>query len=50
MGAHAGADLLAAHVTGGRLPDYARWFLPSRYREPGYQEMVERWGENVGQL
>ena len=50
MGSHAGADLLAAHLTGDRLPEYARWFLPSRYDEPGYRARIERWGENVGQL
>jgi glycine/D-amino acid oxidase-like deaminating enzyme len=50
MGAHAGADLLAAHITGAPLPDYARWFLPSRYAEAGYRETIEAWGANVGQL
>jgi glycine/D-amino acid oxidase-like deaminating enzyme len=50
MGSHAGADLLAAHLTGARLPEYARWFLPSRYDEAGYRAEIERWGENVGQL
>jgi len=50
MGSHAGADLLAAHLTGARLPDYARWFLPSRYEEAGYRAEIDRWGENVGQL
>jgi glycine/D-amino acid oxidase-like deaminating enzyme len=50
MGSHAGGDLLAAHVTGARLPDYAEWFLPSRYDRPGYRETIERWGANVGQL
>jgi glycine/D-amino acid oxidase-like deaminating enzyme len=50
MGSHAGADLLAAHLTGARLPDYARWFLPSRYAEAAYRAEIERWGENVGQL
>ena len=50
MGSHAGADLLAAHLTGARLPDYGRWFLPSRYDDAGYRADVERWGANVGQL
>ena len=50
MGSHAGADLLAAHLTGGVLPDYARWFLPSRYDDPVYRAEVERWGALVGQL
>ena len=50
MGSHAGADLLAAHLTSARLPDYARWFLPSRYEDASYREAMERWGANVGQL
>jgi glycine/D-amino acid oxidase-like deaminating enzyme len=50
MGAHAGADLLAAHLTSAPLPDYAPWFLPSRYQDSGYRESIERWGANVGQL
>ena len=50
MGSHAGADLLAAHLTGARLPEYARWFLPSRYDEAGYRAEMERWGANAGQL
>ncbi|HEX9485286.1 MAG TPA: FAD-dependent oxidoreductase, partial [Gemmatimonadaceae bacterium] len=37
MGAHAGAELVAAHVVGGALPDYARAFLPSRYQDPAYR-------------
>jgi glycine/D-amino acid oxidase-like deaminating enzyme len=50
MGSHAGADLLAAHLTSARLPEYANWFLPSRYDDAGYREEIERWGANVGQL
>lgn len=50
MGSHAGADLLAAHLTGAHLPDYAEWFLPTRYDDPKYRESIERWGANVGQL
>ena len=50
MGSHAGADLLAAHLTSARLPGYAPWFLPSRYDDAGYRAEIERWGANVGQL
>jgi glycine/D-amino acid oxidase-like deaminating enzyme len=50
MGAQAGADLLATHMTGGQLPGYAKWFLPSRYDDAGYCADVERWGAQVGQL
>ena len=50
MGAHAGADLLAAHVVGAPLPDYARWFLPSRYEDSEYRAQVARWNALAGQL
>jgi hypothetical protein len=52
MGAHAGADLLAAHVLGRALPEYATWFLPSRYVDPAYVAQLARWdgGALVGQL
>ena len=50
MGSHAGADLLAAHLTSARLPEYASWFLPSRYDDAGYREEIARWGANLGQL
>ena len=50
MGAHAGGDLLASHLTSAPLPEYAEWFLPSRYDRPGYREMIQKWGANVGQL
>jgi sarcosine oxidase subunit beta len=50
MGSHAGADLLAAHLTSSALPEYARWFLPSRYDDAGYRSVAESWGAAVGQL
>lgn len=50
MAAHANAELLAQHVAGAKLPDYARWFLPSRYDDPEYKALVEKWGPLAGQL
>ncbi|HEY2375900.1 MAG TPA: FAD-dependent oxidoreductase [Gemmatimonadaceae bacterium] len=50
MASHAGADLLAAHLTGAKLPDYAKWFLPSRYDDASYCAQIEQWGAQVGQL
>jgi glycine/D-amino acid oxidase-like deaminating enzyme len=50
MSSHASAELLAAHVTGDRLPSYAKWFLPSRYDDPDYRALVDKWGPLVGQL
>ena len=50
MSSHACAELVARHLTGESLPEYARWFLPSRYDDPAYKAAVERWGPLVGQL
>lgn len=49
MAACAGGELLAAHMTGARLPDYAPAFLLSRYDDPPYQQRLAEWGSN-GQL
>ena len=50
MAAHGSAELLSLHVTGGTVPEYARWFLPSRYADAGYRKLVESWGPLAGQL
>jgi glycine/D-amino acid oxidase-like deaminating enzyme len=50
MSAHGAGELVAADVVGGSLPDYAKWFLPSRYEDPAYQQRVAEWGPLVGQL
>jgi glycine/D-amino acid oxidase-like deaminating enzyme len=42
-------DLVATHVTGGKLPSYASAFELSRYEDPEYRKKLENWGEN-GQL
>jgi glycine/D-amino acid oxidase-like deaminating enzyme len=49
MGACAFGELLAAHVTGGALPDYAGAFLLTRYDDPDYKQLLGRWGSS-GQL
>jgi sarcosine oxidase, subunit beta len=49
MASNTAADLLADHVTGRPLPGYAPAFLPSRYEDPAYQALLERWGDS-GQL
>jgi glycine/D-amino acid oxidase-like deaminating enzyme len=41
MAAQAGAELLAAHMTGTDLPSYAGDFLLSRYHDPAYQDQLE---------
>jgi glycine/D-amino acid oxidase-like deaminating enzyme len=40
MAAMGAGELLAAHVTGDALPDYARWFVPARYADPAYQAIL----------
>jgi glycine/D-amino acid oxidase-like deaminating enzyme len=48
MAAPAAGELLAAHITGDSLPSYAPAFALSRYDDPAYQKLLERWDE--GQL
>lgn len=50
MAAHALGELVSQHVAGDPLPDYAKWFLPSRYEDLAYRALVEQWGPLVGQL
>jgi glycine/D-amino acid oxidase-like deaminating enzyme len=50
MSSHAAGELVAQHVAGETLPEYARWFLPSRYDDPQYRTLVDDWGSLVGQL
>ena len=50
MAAMAGGELLAAHITGAKLPDYAQAFLLSRYQDPAYQELLKNWESTSGQL
>ena len=49
MASCAGGELLARHITGGRLPDYAPAFLLSRYQDPAYRALLDTWGDG-GQL
>ena len=44
------AELLAQHVAGASLPEYSRWFLPSRYEDAAYRALVSEWGPLAGQL
>ncbi|MBE0409292.1 MAG: FAD-binding oxidoreductase [Anaerolineales bacterium] len=50
MAAMAGGELLAAHLTGSNLPDYAEAFLLSRYQDPAYQALLDDWDVTSGQL
>jgi glycine/D-amino acid oxidase-like deaminating enzyme len=50
MAGMAAGELLAAHVAGLELPDYAPDFLLNRYQEPAYQELLADWDATSGQL
>ncbi len=39
-------ELLAAHVTGAQLPEYARAFCPDRYQDPAYRDLLEHSGSS----
>jgi len=49
MAGCAAGELLAAHLTGSELPDYARWFLLERYEDSEYKKLLDRWDDS-GQL
>jgi glycine/D-amino acid oxidase-like deaminating enzyme len=49
MASCASGELIARHITGGALPDYAPAFLLSRYQDPGYRALLDTWGDG-GQL
>jgi len=49
MAAPAGAELVAAHITGDALPAYAPAFRLERYDDPAYQAQLAHWGA-TGQL
>jgi glycine/D-amino acid oxidase-like deaminating enzyme len=50
MTSMAGGELLAKHVAGDDLPDYAPAFLLSRYQDPAYQQLLQDWESTSGQL
>jgi glycine/D-amino acid oxidase-like deaminating enzyme len=49
MASCASGELVARHVTGGALPDYAPAFALSRYQDPDYRALLDGWGDD-GQL
>jgi glycine/D-amino acid oxidase-like deaminating enzyme len=50
MAAMAAGELLAAHVVGNALPEYAPALLLSRYEDAAYQQLLRGWDATVGQL
>jgi glycine/D-amino acid oxidase-like deaminating enzyme len=49
MASCASGELLAAHITGKQLPDYASAFMLERYQDPGYKKQLAEWDDS-GQL
>ena len=49
MASCAGGELVARHIVGGALPDYAPAFLLSRYQDADYRALLDNWGDG-GQL
>lgn len=49
MSACAAGELLAAHITGSRLPPYAPAFSLDRYDDPDYRKLLADW-HDAGQL
>jgi glycine/D-amino acid oxidase-like deaminating enzyme len=49
MASCASGELIARHITEGALPDYAPAFLLSRYQDPDYRALLDKWGDG-GQL
>jgi glycine/D-amino acid oxidase-like deaminating enzyme len=50
MAGPAAGELLAAHVAGDTLPDYAPAFHLKRYSDPAYRAMLAEWDPTTGQL
>lgn len=49
MASCASGELMARHVIGAPLPEYAEAFMLERYEDAGYRAMLETWGDG-GQL
>jgi hypothetical protein len=45
MASYATSELVAHHITGKTLPDYAPAFTLDRYDDPEYQKKLENWGD-----
>jgi len=50
MAAMAAGDLVALHVAGKALPDYAAAFHFNRYQDPDYLKLLAGWNASSGQL
>lgn len=47
MAACGAGELLAAHIVGNQLPEYAAAFSLDRYQDPGYSHKFETWNDST---
>jgi glycine/D-amino acid oxidase-like deaminating enzyme len=47
MASAATSELVAAHIAGGKLPDYAGAFHPARFDDPEYLALIEGWDDTT---
>ncbi len=50
MASQAGGELLAAHIAGSELPEYAAAMTLARYDDPDYRALLADWDSTAGQL
>ena len=47
MASAATSELVAAHITGGTLPEYAAAFHPNRFEDGEYVAKIEEWDDGT---
>ena len=47
MASAATSELVAAHIAGGKLPDYAGAFHPARFDDPEYVAKIAEWDDTT---
>ena len=47
MASAATSELVAAHIAGGKLPDYADAFHPARFEDEGYLAKIAEWDDST---
>ena len=47
MASAATAELVAAHIIGGKLPDYATAFHPARFDDEAYLAKIAEWDDET---
>jgi glycine/D-amino acid oxidase-like deaminating enzyme len=47
MASAATSELVAAHIVGGKLPDYAEAFHPARFEDEEYLARIAEWDDET---